>query len=240
MPALLDAPAASALAAGVLAGLGVAVPLGPVGVLVARTAALDGWRHGMAAAGGVAAVDCGYAVVAATGGAALARALAGRERALSLGAAAVLVVVGLVLLRAALTAPRGPLAEAVAAPGPGSMQGPGSTPEPGSVPGPGPLPGLATSTRRPLAVAGRFVLLTAVNPLTVVTFAAVAASVPGRAAGVWFVVGVAAASGAWQSVLAGAGAVLGRRVGAAGRRATGVVGAGAVLAAAVVALARAV
>ncbi|MBD3780165.1 MAG: LysE family transporter [Micrococcales bacterium] len=234
MPALLDAPAASALAAGVLAGLGVAVPLGPVGVLVARTAALDGWRHGMAAAGGVAAVDCGYAVVAATGGAALARALAGRERALSLGAAAVLVVVGLVLLRAALTAPRGPLAEAVAAPGPGSRQGPGSTPEPG------PAPGLATSTRGPLAVAGRFVLLTSVNPLTVVTFAAVAASVPGRAAGVWFVVGVAAASGAWQSVLAGAGAVLGRRVGAAGRRATGVVGAGAVLAAAVVALARAV
>lgn len=240
MPALLDAPAASALAAGVLAGLGVAVPLGPVGVLVARTAALDGWRHGMAAAGGVAAVDCGYAVVAATGGAALARALAGRERALSLGAAAVLVVVGLVLLRAALTAPRGPLAEAVAAPGPGSRQGPGSTPEPGSVRGPGPAPGLATSTRGPLAVAGRFVLLTAVNPLTVVTFAAVAASVPGRAAGVWFVVGVAAASGAWQSVLAGAGAVLGRRVGAAGRRATGVAGAGAVLAAAVVALARAV
>lgn len=238
MPALLDAPAASALAAGVLAGLGVAVPLGPVGVLVARTAALDGWRHGMAAAGGVAAVDCGYAVVAATGGAALARALAGRERALSLGAAAVLVVVGLVLLRAALTAPRGPLAEAVAAPGPGSRQGPGSTPEPG--PAPGPAPGLATSTRRPLAVAGRFVLLTAVNPLTVVTFAAVAASVPGRAAGVWFVAGVAAASGAWQSVLAGAGAVLGRRVGSAGRRATGVVGAGAVLAAAVVALARAV
>lgn len=185
-------------------------------------------------------------MVAATGGAALARALAGRERALSLGAAAVLVVVGLVLLRAALTAPRGPLAEAVAAPGPGSRQGPGSrrgpgsTPEPGSVPGPGPLPGLATSTRGPLAVAGRFVLLTAVNPLTVVTFAAVAASVPGRAAGVWFVVGVAAASGAWQSVLAGAGAVLGRRVGAAGRRATGVAGAGAVLAAAVVALARAV
>lgn len=213
LPALLDAPATAALGAGVLAGLGVAVPLGPVGVLVARTAALDGWRHGLAAAGGVAAVDCGYAVVAATAGAALAEALAGRERVLSLGAAAVLVVVGAVLLRSALAAPRGPMAE----------------PTPGRAP-----------RRGPLGVAGRFVLLTAVNPLTVVTFAAVAASVAGRAAGVWFVVGVAAASGAWQSALAGAGVVLGRRVGAAGRRPTGVVGAGAVLAAAVVALARAV
>lgn len=230
MPSLLDAPATAALAAGVLAGFGVAVPLGPVGVLVARTSALDGWRHGLAAAGGVAAVDCGYAVVAATAGAALSRVLAGRERALALGAAAVLVVVGAVLLRSALVAPRDP------------GVGPARLPSAATGVAPGPVPGPPRSPRPPrlLGVAGRFVLLTAVNPLTVVTFAAVAASVPGRAGGVWFVTGVGAASGAWQAALAGAGAVLGRRVGGAGRRVTGVLGAGAVLAAAAVALARAV
>ncbi|QZN85839.1 LysE family transporter [Cellulomonas sp. C5510] len=212
MTPLPDGPVA-ALASGVLAGLGVAVPLGPVGVLVVRTSALDGLRRGLAAAAGVAAVDCGYAALAATAGAALSRVLAGRERAVALVAALVLVVVGGALLRGALAVAR-PAAPA----DDGEPQRPAAA----------------------LRVALRFVLLTAVNPLTLVTFAAVAASLPGRPAGVWFVTGVAAASAAWQTALAGAGAALGRRVGAGGRRLTGVVGAGAVLVAAAVALVRAV
>ncbi|EYR62000.1 hypothetical protein N866_12860, partial [Actinotalea ferrariae CF5-4] len=62
----------------------------------------------------------------------------------------------------------------------------------------------------------RFVGLTAVNPLTVVYFVAVAAGLADRlvtpTATVAFVLGIGVASAAWQLALAGAGAVLGARV----------------------------
>jgi len=62
----------------------------------------------------------------------------------------------------------------------------------------------------------RFVVLTAVNPLTVVAFTSVAAGMAARLDGLVaraaFVVGIGAASAAWQLCLAGAGALLGARV----------------------------
>lgn len=200
---------APGLVVGLLAGLGVAVPLGPVGLLVARTGAVQGLRHGLAAAAGVAAVDTGYAVLAAVAGTGIGSALAGRERPVAVAAAVVLLGVAAHLLRSAVRAE-------VAA-------------------GDGPRPG----TGSPLRVTVRFVALTAVNPLTVLTFAALTAALPPGSAGAGFVVGVAAASGAWQTVLAASGALLGARTGPAGRRRTGIAGAVAVAVAALVTLARA-
>lgn len=200
--------ALDALLTGLLAGFGVAVPLGPVGLLVARAAAVAGLRRGLAAAGGVALVDAGYAVVAATAGSGVARALAGHERVVAVAAALVLAGVAAHLLRGTRR------------PGPATPPGPEAS-----------EPALATTAR--------FALLTAVNPLTLVTFAAVAAALPPATPAAWFVVGVAGASAAWQAVLASAGSFVRHRAGEAARRWTGPVGVAAVLVAALVTLARA-
>lgn len=58
--------------AGVLAGLGVAMPVGAIGVLILRESMLNGWRHGAAAAAGVATIDLLYCTLAVSVGAALA------------------------------------------------------------------------------------------------------------------------------------------------------------------------
>ena len=52
-------PAVDALGAGALAGLGVALPLGAVGVLIVQEGIAGGWRPASAAATGVALVDGG-------------------------------------------------------------------------------------------------------------------------------------------------------------------------------------
>lgn len=201
--------ALDALLTGLLAGFGVAVPLGPVGLLVARAGAVAGLRRGLAAAGGVALVDAGYAVVAATAGGAVSRTLAGHERAVAVTASVVLAAVAAHLLRGSRR------------PAPATD---GAAPD---------VPGSALGT------AARFVLLTAVNPLTLVTFAALAAALPPATQAAWFVTGVAGASAAWQVLLASAGSLVRHRAGEAVRRWTGPVGAVAVLVAALVTLVRA-
>ncbi|WP_412544081.1 LysE family transporter [Longispora sp. K20-0274] len=87
--------------AGGAAGLGVAVPLGGVGVLLMREAML-GWRRGLAAAGAVACVDGAFAAGAVLAGSAVSAALAGHERQVRWAAAVVLAAVavrGLLVLR---------------------------------------------------------------------------------------------------------------------------------------------
>ena len=81
------------LGAGALAGLGVALPLGAIGVLIVQEGINGGWRPAAAAGTGVAIVDGGYAVLAVAAGAAVTGALAGRERAVQLVGAAVLLAV---------------------------------------------------------------------------------------------------------------------------------------------------
>lgn len=54
----------TALLAGVAAGLGVAMPLGPIGVLILQRAVRDGQRAATPAAAGVAVVDTLYCVAA--------------------------------------------------------------------------------------------------------------------------------------------------------------------------------
>ena len=91
-----------ALGAGAVAGLGVALPRGAVGVLIVQEGVTGGWRPASAAATGVALVDGAYAALAVAAGAAVATALAGRERAVQLVGAGVLLAVavrGLLALR---------------------------------------------------------------------------------------------------------------------------------------------
>jgi arginine exporter protein ArgO len=61
-----------AFLAGVVAGYGVAVPVGAIGVLIAGLSARTSWRVGSAAGLGAATADGIYALVAVLGGAALA------------------------------------------------------------------------------------------------------------------------------------------------------------------------
>src|SRR4051794_10945156 len=129
---------------GLVAGWGVAIPLGAIGVLLVDLGMRAGLRRAAAAAAAVATADLLYAGVAAGAGSAAAGLLEPHERALRLGAAAVLAAVALASLRGA----RRRVAAA-----------------PAAVPPPGRL-------------YGRFLGLTAVNPTTVVYFAALIAGLP--------------------------------------------------------------
>ncbi len=185
----------AALLAGISAGLAVAVPLGPIGVMIVDTGIRDGGRSAFAAGLGTATVDGLYAATAALFGAAVGAWLAPAQDALRLIAAAVLVGVGVYgLLRL-----RRDQAARVAASAPAHR------------------------------LFARFVALTAVNPATAVTFAALMIGLPAVADGsiadrILFVAGAFAASLAWQSMLAGSGALLGHRLPPSGRRWTSVLG----------------
>ena len=185
-----------AFALGVLAGLSVAMPVGPVGVLLLRSGLVDGVRVAVAAACGIATVDVLYAVVAVAVGTPVSR-VVGEHAALVRGvSAAVLVVIGIVGLVAAARR---------AAPDPGQDR--------------------TTSATRTY---GRFVALTAVNPLTAVTFTAIAVGlavqVDGAGSVAAFVVGVGLASLAWQLLLAVGSGLLGLRLPPAARTGVSVVG----------------
>lgn len=61
----------AAVVAGLLAGYGIAIPVGAVGAYLVAVTARTGWRTGAGAALGVAAADGLYAVIAVLGGSAL-------------------------------------------------------------------------------------------------------------------------------------------------------------------------
>ena len=170
------------LVAGLLAGWGVAIPLGAIGVMVVEAGMRGGLRPAAAAAAGVATADLLYAALAASAGAAVAGALAPHAHALRLAAAAVLALVAAFGLRALRRRP----GEASAVP-----------------PGRGLyLRFLALTSINPLTVA-YFAALIAGLPAV--------ASAPAGAK-VVFVLAAGAASLSWQLVLAGAGATLHRRL----------------------------
>jgi len=214
-----------ALLLGVVAGLAVAMPLGPVGVLLLRTGLTSPRRVAFAAAAGVATVDLVYAVLAVLIGSRVAEVVGAHDVVLRRGAGAVLLVVGLVeLVRSVRRLAAHRTATALA--------------------GPDGMPSSAPSDRRtpaasPWRAYARFVALTAVNPLTALTFATVAAGLATRlpetghahtVALLAFALGAGAASLAWQCVLAGASGLVGERLSSRVRAATEVVAAGLVVA----------
>lgn len=183
----------SAFLSGVVAGYGVAVPVGAIAILIVGLTARTSLRVGTAAALGVATADGLYALIAVIGGAALASLIepvAGPMR--WLATAVLLVLAG----HTALTAVR-------------QHRDPASAARPGR--------GLATPGRAYLGL----LALTMLNPLTIVYFAALVLgrqASDGLTAGgeAMFVVGVSAASASWQLLIAGGGALVGRAL--TGRR----------------------
>jgi threonine/homoserine/homoserine lactone efflux protein len=91
-----DVPAA--LLSGLIAGWGVAVPLGAIGVLLVDLGMRAGFRRASAAAAAVATADLLYAAVAAVAGSAVASVLAPHAHTMQLVAAAVLASVAVLSL----------------------------------------------------------------------------------------------------------------------------------------------
>lgn len=210
---------------GAAAGLGVAMPLGAVGVLLLA----EGMRGRRAAAAGalaVATVDMGYAAAAAALGPLIAEPLSAVEAWVRLGAAVVLIVIaghGLwALRRSGRRGFRPGLAGAVTG-------GAGESPA---------APPAAARHRSPAATFVRFAGLTLLNPATALYFAALTtaqgARLGGAGAAAIFVAGVFVASLVWQQALAAAGALAGTRLAARTRLVTHALGYGLVAGYAVV------
>ncbi|WP_406402665.1 LysE family transporter [Streptomyces sp. NBC_00879] len=175
--------------AGAAAGLGVAMPLGAVGVLLIQQGMRER-RGAVAAAAAVAVVDCAYAAVATALGPLVASALSGVEAWVRLVSAAVLAVIA---VRGLLASRRpGP---AVASEGEGTGTGTGT----GAV---------RTFTR--------FAAITLINPTTALYFAALTtaqgATLSTGAAGAVFVGAVFLASFGWQQLLVAASGFAGTRI----------------------------
>lgn len=193
----------AALAAGLLAGYGVALPVGAIGAYLVALTARTSLRTGACAALGVATADGVYALVAVCGGAALAPVLRPVTQPLRLGSAVVLITLA---AYGAITGIRRYRRQAddAAAGRPAA-----SRPAAGTV-------------RAYLGLWG----MTMMNPLTIVYFTALVlgrqgAADPGPAGQAVFVAAVFAASASWQLTLAAGGAFLGRLLtGRRGRLAT--------------------
>ncbi|MFD8737385.1 LysE family transporter [Streptomyces sp. NPDC059618] len=204
----------AALVAGLLAGFGIAMPVGAVATYLVSLTARTSLRIGASAALGVATADGLYALAAALGGTALAAALQPVMLPLSRASALVLAVLS---VRGAIGTVRGYRERRRA-------ERTGQDP---------PRPGRAY-----LALLG----ITLLNPTTVVYFAALvlgsrtADAVNPLDQGV-FVLAAFAASASWQLLIAGGGALLGRTLtGDRGRLVTGLVSSGVIMLLAVRAL----
>ena len=89
-------------AAGVLAGLGVAMPMGAIAALLLREGLVNGFRVGASAAAGVATVDVAYCTVATLTGATFSRAIDDHRGAFLLASGALIVAIGIRQLRQGL------------------------------------------------------------------------------------------------------------------------------------------
>jgi arginine exporter protein ArgO len=190
-----------ALTSGLLAGYGVAIPVGAIGVLILGLSARTSLQIGAAAAMGVATADGLYAIVAVLGGAAIASIITPIATPLRIIAACVLIAMA---IRIAVTAWQHHLDPARAAQ----------------------VPALSNVRRAYAGLLG----LTMLNPTTVIYFVALvighraSSAATGTGAQVVFVVAAFAASASWQLFLAASGSALGRYLGGPrGRLATAVV-----------------
>jgi threonine/homoserine/homoserine lactone efflux protein len=159
-------------------GFAVAVALGPVGLLVIRRTIDRGWANGFVSGLGVATADAAYGAIAAFGLTALTGLLVGIDRPLGIVGGAVLLVFAARTLRAAAS--------------------------------PDPVVAARADEVRfsgPVGAGGSMVALTLTNPATILSFAALFASIgagtagPGGAAAV--VAGVFLGSAAWWALLTG-------------------------------------
>jgi arginine exporter protein ArgO len=189
---------------GVLAGYGIAIPVGAIAILILETGLRLGFQAGFAAGAGAATADFLYALLAALAGQALAQSVQPYAAGLRILSGLAVVALGAWGLWKLWRERSSPAGEAAGSPAPA---GAGSA----------------------LGIYARFVGLTVLNPLTVTYFAALIlgggagadSSWAGRA---WFVLGATLASLSWQSLLAGVGALGHRRLSPSLRRVTGLAG----------------
>jgi arginine exporter protein ArgO len=179
----------AAIVAGLLAGYGIAIPVGAIGAYLVALSARTSPRVGVAAALGVATVDGMYALVVMLGGATLARLITPLANVLRWPATAVLLLVAIRITLAAIRRYRTP-------------------PEPQSQP---PEP---ASTTPPRAYAA-LLAMPLLNPTTIIYFTAVVLGGQATTANTWperssFVLAAFLASATWQLLLATAGTLLGR------------------------------
>jgi arginine exporter protein ArgO len=171
---------------GLLAGYGVAIPVGAIAALIVSLTARTSLAVGSAAALGVATADGIYALLAAFGGAALAGVIQPVSGPLRWAAMVILLFIAVRSAVAAVRHYRDPLVRRERA-------------------------GLSTP---PKAFAG-LLGLTLLNPMTIVYFGALVLGRGDRAAltagdAAIFVVAAFVASASWQLLLAGGGALVGR------------------------------
>lgn len=191
-----------AFLAGLVAGYGIAIPVGAVAAYLITLGTSHGFPTAAAGGLGAASVDALYAAVAVALGVLLAPVILAVATPLRWLSALVLIGVAVRMLLV------------------------GGRPRSAEQPPDAPSPGRAYAT---------VVVITLVNPATIVYFAALVggstASFDQPSEAVAFVVAAGIASASWQLLLAGAGAGLGRVLtGPAARRWTSVVGAAVVLA----------
>jgi threonine/homoserine/homoserine lactone efflux protein len=167
---------------GVLAGYGIAIPVGAIGILIVDISLRKGFVYGFAAGAGAATADLIYACLAVLAGAALAIALAPYATGLRLASGLVLLILG----------------------GYGLWQVNKSKTTEQSIT-------KDDQDRGRVLTYMRFLGLTLLNPLTVAYFAALilgreADSNNTTLAAILFVLGASLASLSWQTFLAGIGA----------------------------------
>lgn len=180
------------LLAGMIAGLGIALPVGAITVYLVGLAARTRFSVAAGAALGVATTDGAYALAAVLGGRQLEPWLRPVSVPLAILAAGVLVLLGARVAWTGVLRYRG------------DRSGPAA---------------LRRSVASPLRAYAGFVILTGINPTTVVYFLALVLGQQGESSayGPWdaallFAGGALLASAAWQLLLAGGGVALGRVV----------------------------
>lgn len=203
MEVYAPAPMTAALVAGLVAGYGIAVPVGAIGTYLVALTARTSLRIGACAALGVATADGLYALLATFCGSVLARTIKPIAGPLQWASALVLLTLSVQVCVTAIRRYRAPA----------------------------PVAAVETAAYSPVRTYLRLLALTAANPMTVVYFSAlvlgregsgIAPSAPSRQS--VFVVAAFAASASWQLLLAGSGALLGRALtGRRGRLATAMV-----------------
>jgi arginine exporter protein ArgO len=173
-----------AFVTGVVAGYGIAIPVGAIAILIIDLGMRRGFRPAFAAGAGAATADLFYSGLAFVGGAALAGAIASVEGPLRILSGVVLIAIALVGLYRAR--------------------------RPQTATTPSDTAGDAALGR----TYGRFLALTIINPATVAYFAAVViglgiVSDMALADGLLFISGAFLASLSWQTLLAGLGSLAG-------------------------------
>ena len=176
----------AALLAGLAAGLAIAMQVGAVSLLLVEAAVVSGPRVGLAAGMGVATADLGFAAIAAAAGGAAGAALSSHETEIRVIAAIVVAAIAVHGLIALARERR--------------RAGNGADPAGRGAFTPG---ARAAVVRGPRTHFARFLAITAANPLTIASFAAVAAalSLDAPAAAAAFAAGVGVASAGWHLLL---------------------------------------